>query len=169
VFADRRKDPDGGQEGNHGSAPAGGVGTSTANEALFDARLNRRSQAISCHSRNSPAHAAIVECCSGTRVVRHDPARLRHGQGRAGRFQFELRVYGRGGEKCRNCGKKLVMTHEIDKRQTVSVGNVSGNERAQWRQRQQCDPCRPCRLGALSLQMPTVFSALSVNCSGLPR
>jgi formamidopyrimidine-DNA glycosylase len=43
----------------------------------------------------------------------------RTGTGEAGRFQFELKVYGRGGEPCVTCGKKLVTTHTIDLRATT--------------------------------------------------
>ena len=98
-----------------------GVGNIYANEALFDARLN---PAKSTHKLSleefARLHAAIVDvlqralASSGTTLRDY-----RTGRGERGRFQFELRVYGRGGEKCVNCGKKLVMTHEIDLRQTV--------------------------------------------------
>jgi len=43
----------------------------------------------------------------------------RTGTGEEGRFQFELKVYGRGGEPCVTCGKKLVTTHTIDLRATT--------------------------------------------------
>jgi formamidopyrimidine-DNA glycosylase len=98
-----------------------GVGNIYANEALFDARLN---PAKSTHKLSlaefGRLHAAIVDvlhralASSGTTLRDY-----RTGTGAEGRFQFELRVYGRVGEKCHNCGKKLVMTHEIDKRQTT--------------------------------------------------
>jgi formamidopyrimidine-DNA glycosylase len=98
-----------------------GVGNIYANEALFDARLN---PARSTHQLSleqfARLHAAIVDvlhralASSGTTLRDY-----RTGTGERGRFQFELRVYGRGGEKCVNCGKRLVMTHEIDKRQTT--------------------------------------------------
>src|SRR2546421_9643604 len=98
-----------------------GVGNIYANEALFDARLD---PAKSTHKLSllefARLHAAIIDvtqralASSGTTLRDY-----RTGRGERGRFQFELRVYGRGGEKCVNCGRKLVMTHEIDKRQTV--------------------------------------------------
>jgi formamidopyrimidine-DNA glycosylase len=47
----------------------------------------------------------------------------RTGKGERGRFQFALRVYGRGGKKCVNCGRPLIMTHEIDKRHTTFCRN----------------------------------------------
>ena len=102
-----------------------GVGNIYANEALFDARLDPSKPT----NRLSPdefarLHAAIVDvlqralASSGTTLRDY-----RTGTGEEGRFQFELRVYGRGGEKCLNCGKKLVATHEIDLRQTVFCRN----------------------------------------------
>jgi len=98
-----------------------GVGNIYANEALFDARLN---PAKSTHKLTleefARLHAAIVDvlqralASSGTTLRDY-----RTGTGERGRFQFELRVYGRGGEKCVRCGRKLTMTHKIDLRQTT--------------------------------------------------
>jgi formamidopyrimidine-DNA glycosylase len=98
-----------------------GVGNIYANEALFDARLNpaKPTNQLSLEEF-ARLHAAIVDVLhralssSGTTLRDY-----RTGTGERGRFQFELRVYGRGGEKCKNCGRKLLLTHEIDKRQTV--------------------------------------------------
>jgi len=98
-----------------------GVGNIYANEALFDARLNpaKRTHKLSLEEF-ARLHAAIVDvlqralASSGTTLRDY-----RTGTGERGRFQFKLRVYGRGGEKCINCGRKLVMTHQIDLRQTV--------------------------------------------------
>ena len=98
-----------------------GVGNIYANEALFDARLDPSKPANRLSLEEfARLHAAIVDvlqralASSGTTLRDY-----RTGTGEEGRFQFELRVYGRGGEKCRNCGKQLVMTHAIDLRQTV--------------------------------------------------
>ena len=98
-----------------------GVGNIYANEALFDARLNpaKRTHKLSLEEF-ARLHAAIVDvlqralASSGTTLRDY-----RTGTGERGRFQFKLRVYGRGGEKCVNCGRKLAMTHKIDLRQTV--------------------------------------------------
>lgn len=98
-----------------------GVGNIYANEALFDARLDpaRPTNKMSLEEF-ARLHAAIVDvlqralASSGTTLRDY-----RTGTGERGRFQFKLRVYGRGGEKCLNCGRKLVETHEIDRRQTV--------------------------------------------------
>jgi formamidopyrimidine-DNA glycosylase len=98
-----------------------GVGNIYANEALFDARVNpQKSTHKLSLAEFARLHAAIVDvlhralASSGTTLRDY-----RTGTGEEGRFQFELRVYGRGGEKCVQCGRKLVMTHEIDKRQTT--------------------------------------------------
>jgi formamidopyrimidine-DNA glycosylase len=98
-----------------------GVGNIYANEALFDARL---SPAKSTHRLSleefARLHAAIVDVLQRALAAEGTTLRdYRTGTGEEGRFQFELRVYGRGGEKCVSCGRKLFMTHEIDKRQTT--------------------------------------------------
>lgn len=98
-----------------------GVGNIYANEALFDARLNpaKSTQKLSL-DEFARLHAAILDvlqralASSGTTLRDY-----RTGTGEEGRFQFELRVYGRGGEKCVKCGRTLVETHEIDKRTTT--------------------------------------------------
>ena len=98
-----------------------GVGNIYANEALFDARVNpAKSTRKLSFEEFARLHAAILDvlrralASSGTTLRDY-----RTGTGEEGRFQFELRVYGRGGEKCVNCGRTLVMTHKIDKRQTT--------------------------------------------------
>lgn len=98
-----------------------GVGNIYANEALFDAQL---SPAKPTHKLSleefTRLHAAIVDvlqralASSGTTLRDY-----RTGTGDRGRFQFELRVYGRGGEKCVRCGRTLTLTHKIDLRQTT--------------------------------------------------
>ena len=98
-----------------------GVGNIYANEALFDAKLDpsKPTHKLSLEEF-ARLHAAIVDvlkralASSGTTLRDY-----RTGTGERGRFQFELRVYGRGGERCVRCGQKLLMTHEIDRRQTV--------------------------------------------------
>ena len=98
-----------------------GVGNIYANEALFDAKLkpSKPTHKLSL-DEFARLHAAIVDvlqralASSGTTLRDY-----RTGRGEHGRFQFALRVYGRGGEQCVACGKKLVETHEIDKRTTT--------------------------------------------------
>ena len=98
-----------------------GVGNIYANEALFDARVDPSKPT----HRLTPAqleaiHTAVVDvlrravAASGTTVRDY-----RTGTGAAGEFQFELNVYGRGGEPCVRCGHRLVTTHAIDQRHTT--------------------------------------------------
>ena len=98
-----------------------GVGNIYANEALFEAGIDP-SKPTSKLSLEEFArlHAAVTDVLrravdsSGTTVRDY-----RTGVGEPGRFQFELKVYGRGGERCVTCGKKLVTTHTIDLRATT--------------------------------------------------
>jgi formamidopyrimidine-DNA glycosylase len=98
-----------------------GVGNIYANEALFEARLDpaRPTNGLSL-DEFARLHAAVTGIlrravqASGTTVRDY-----RTGTGGRGRFQFELKVYGRGGERCVSCGTKLVSTHKIDLRATV--------------------------------------------------
>ena len=98
-----------------------GVGNIYANEALFDAKLNPAKPAHKLSLEEfARLHAAIVDVLQRALMASGTTLRdYRTGTGERGRFQFELRVYGRGGEKCVHCGKKLVLTHEIDRRQTT--------------------------------------------------
>lgn len=98
-----------------------GVGNIYANEALFDARLDPSKPTHKLTLQEfARLHAAIVDvlrralASSGTTLRDY-----RTGTGERGRFQFELRVYKRGGEKCVACGRTLVETHEIDLRTTT--------------------------------------------------
>ena len=98
-----------------------GVGNIYANEALFQAGIDP-SKPTSKLSLDEFArlHAAVTDVL--TRAVDSSGTTVRDyrtGVGEPGRFQFELKVYGRGGEPCVTCGKKLVMTHTIDLRATT--------------------------------------------------
>jgi len=98
-----------------------GVGNIYANEALFDARIDpsKPTNKLSLEEF-ARLHAAIVDvlqralASSGTTLRDY-----RTGTGERGRFQFELRVYGRQRQPCVRCGKKLVLTHTIDLRATT--------------------------------------------------
>ena len=98
-----------------------GVGNIYANEALFDAKLNPAKPAHKLSlAEFARLHAAIVDVLQRALMSSGTTLRdYRTGTGERGRFQFELRVYGRGGEKCVHCGRKLVETHEIDLRTTT--------------------------------------------------
>jgi formamidopyrimidine-DNA glycosylase len=98
-----------------------GIGNIYANEALFAAGIDP-SKATSNLSLEefTRLHAAVTEILelavrsSGTTVRDY-----RTGTGEQGRFQLQLKVYGRGGERCVQCSKKLVTTHAIDLRATT--------------------------------------------------
>jgi len=98
-----------------------GVGNIYANEALFEAGVDpskpTNKLSLDEFARLHAAVTGILERAvdsSGTTVRDY-----RTGTGDRGRFQFELKVYGRGGEPCVTCGKKLVTTHTIDLRATT--------------------------------------------------
>lgn len=98
-----------------------GVGNIYANEALFDAGIDPSRSARSLAREEADAlRLAIIDVlqralrASGTTVRDY-----RTGTGERGRFQLELKVYDRGGEPCRRCGRRLVTTHAIDLRQTT--------------------------------------------------
>ncbi|HYT04234.1 MAG TPA: bifunctional DNA-formamidopyrimidine glycosylase/DNA-(apurinic or apyrimidinic site) lyase [Gemmatimonadales bacterium] len=98
-----------------------GVGNIYANEALFEAGIDPSKPTDKLTlDEFARLHAAVTEVLeravnsSGTTVRDY-----RTGVGEPGRFQFELKVYGRGGEPCVTCGKKLVTTHTIDLRATT--------------------------------------------------
>ena len=98
-----------------------GVGNIYANEALFAAgvdpskptsRLSAEERARLYQAIRTLLRRAVAR--SGTTVRDY-----RTGTGAPGRFQRELQVYGRGGEPCRRCGRRLVTTHAIDLRATT--------------------------------------------------
>src|SRR5213083_1706244 len=102
-----------------------GVGNIYANEALFEAGIDpskpTNKLSLDEFARLHAAVTGVLERAvqsSGTTVRDY-----RTGTGEPGRFQFELKVYGRGGEACVTCGKRLVTTHVIDLRATTFCPN----------------------------------------------
>lgn len=98
-----------------------GVGNIYANEALFEAGLDpsKPTNRLTL-DEFARLHAAITDVL--TRAVSSSGTTVRDyrtGTGESGRYQFELKVYGRGGEPCVTCGRKLVTTHTIDLRATT--------------------------------------------------
>jgi formamidopyrimidine-DNA glycosylase len=98
-----------------------GIGNIYANEALFEAGIDPSKRT----DRLSPAelgrlHAAVTGVLARAVAAAGTTVRdYRTGTGGTGRFQFELKVYGRGGEPCVVCGRRLVTTHAIDLRATT--------------------------------------------------
>lgn len=98
-----------------------GIGNIYANEALFEAGIDpsRRTDRLSL-DEFARLHAAVLSVLERAVAAAGTTVRdYRTGTGAAGRFQFELKVYGRGGEKCVQCGRRLVTTHAIDGRATT--------------------------------------------------
>ena len=98
-----------------------GIGNIYANEALWRAGIDpsREGASISSDEANrlltelrAVLHASIE--ARGTSFRDYRDAR-----GERGQFVQQLAVYGRGGEPCTRCGRRLVETHAIDGRTTV--------------------------------------------------
>lgn len=122
VFADRlRKTRTAVKKAIMDQRRIAGVGNIYANEALFEAGIDPSKPT---HHLSLTEFARLHEATVGIlgRAVEASGTTVRDyrtGTGGRGRFQFELRVYGRGGKPCMRCGKKLVTTHEIDLRATT--------------------------------------------------
>ncbi|HWZ28066.1 MAG TPA: bifunctional DNA-formamidopyrimidine glycosylase/DNA-(apurinic or apyrimidinic site) lyase [Gemmatimonadales bacterium] len=105
-----------------------GVGNIYANEALFSARIDPSRPASSLTDREVRAlHRAIVAILE--RAIKAEGTTFRDyrtGTGQPGSFQLRLNVYGRGGEPCRRCGRRLVTTHSIDARATTMCAWCQG-------------------------------------------
>jgi formamidopyrimidine-DNA glycosylase len=102
-----------------------GIGNIYANEALYAAGLDP-SRAASTIKPDEFArlYASVRDVLR--RAVRANGSTVRDyrtGTGARGRFQRQLKVYGRGGEACERCGRRLVTTHAIDLRATTLCPN----------------------------------------------
>ena len=98
-----------------------GVGNIYANEALFQAGIDpsKATHRLSLEQLGA-LHTAIRDVLDRALASNGTTVRdYRTGTGERGRFQFELKVYGRGGEPCVRCGRRLVTTHAIDGRATT--------------------------------------------------
>lgn len=98
-----------------------GVGNIYANEALFAAGIDpsRRADQVPLQQLEE-LHHHVRRILS--RAIENEGTTFRDyltSTGQPGHFQDELLVYGRGGEPCRSCGTRLIVTHEIDQRQSV--------------------------------------------------
>jgi formamidopyrimidine-DNA glycosylase len=98
-----------------------GVGNIYANEALYSARIDPSRPAASLTEPEIRAlHRAIVAILNRAITAEGTTFRdYRTGTGQPGSFQLRLNVYGRGGEPCRRCGRRLITTHDIDARATT--------------------------------------------------
>lgn len=98
-----------------------GVGNIYANEVLWRSRIDPSRQAASL----SPSESALVyhdlrDVLAAAIRARGTSFRdYRDAAGERGTFAAQLQAYGREGERCVRCGRRLVGTHAIDGRSTV--------------------------------------------------
>ena len=98
-----------------------GVGNIYANEVLWRAGLDPSQPAATL----SPAeidrlHRELGDVLRAAVTARGTSFRdYRDASGSRGSFAEQLQAYGREGEPCARCGRRLIVTHEIDGRSTV--------------------------------------------------
>lgn len=98
-----------------------GIGNIYANEALWRARIDpsRAARTLSLEDAVR-VRDALVSVLQESIAARGTSFRdYRDASGERGTFVESLAVYGRAGEQCSRCGKRLVGTHAIDGRMTV--------------------------------------------------
>lgn len=98
-----------------------GIGNIYANEALWRARIDPSRAAKTLSAPEASAlRASIVEVLTESIAHRGTSFRdYRDASGERGGFVERLAVYGRAGQPCPRCGRRLVGTHAIDGRMTV--------------------------------------------------
>ena len=98
-----------------------GVGNIYANEVLWRAGIDPSRPAATLASEEvARLHREIGDVLTAAVAARGTSFRdYRDASGERGSFADQLQAYGREGEPCRRCGKRLVVTHEIDGRSTV--------------------------------------------------
>ena len=97
-----------------------GVGNIYANEALWMAGVDpsRETRRIKA-AELVRIHEAVVDVLRRSVEAKGTTVRdYRTGTGEPGTFQGRLAVYGREGEPCLRCSRKIVLTHAIDARAT---------------------------------------------------
>jgi len=105
-----------------------GVGNIYANEALFLARIDpsrpgNRLSAAQVERLHVEIRQVLQRAIDQGGTTFRD---YRTGTGELGAYQHALRVYGRGGEPCFECGTKLHTTHAIDGRATTICWRCQG-------------------------------------------
>lgn len=98
-----------------------GVGNIYANEALWRAQLDPSREARTLHDTDvfrlfDALQSVLRESIAARGTSFRD---YRDARGERGRFVAQLAVYGRAGQPCLRCGRKLVGTHAVDGRSTV--------------------------------------------------
>ena len=98
-----------------------GIGNIYANEALWRARIDPSRAAKTVTAPEALAlRTSIVDVLTESIAHRGTSFRdYRDASGERGGFVERLAVYGRAGEPCPRCGRRLVGTHAIDGRMTV--------------------------------------------------
>ena len=98
-----------------------GVGNIYANEALWLAGIDPSREAWSLNTEEiSALHGALTDVLTASIAARGTSFRdYRDAHGERGSFVEQLAAYGRAGEPCHRCARRLVGTHAIDGRTTV--------------------------------------------------
>lgn len=98
-----------------------GIGNIYANEALWRAGIDPSREASNLQeSETSALLAALREVLTASIAARGTSFRdYRDARGERGAFVEQLAAYGRGGEPCLRCGRRLIATHAIDGRGSV--------------------------------------------------
>jgi formamidopyrimidine-DNA glycosylase len=102
-----------------------GVGNIYANEALWRAMVDPSRAAGSLTAGEiTRLHREIVDVLRESIAARGTSFRdYRDARGERGRFAEQLKAYGRHGQPCARCGRRLIGTHAIDGRMTVLCAN----------------------------------------------
>jgi formamidopyrimidine-DNA glycosylase len=98
-----------------------GVGNIYATEALWDAGIDPSRETRSLHdSEWDVLHDALQRILEASIAARGTSFRdYRDASGGRGTYVQQLRAYGREGQPCVRCGRRLIGTHAIDGRNTV--------------------------------------------------
>jgi formamidopyrimidine-DNA glycosylase len=98
-----------------------GVGNIYANESLWRAGIDPSRAAGSLSvSETARLRDEIVDVLRESIAARGTSFRdYRDARGERGRFAEQLKAYGRDGQPCARCGRRLIGTHAIDGRMTV--------------------------------------------------
>ena len=98
-----------------------GVGNIYANEALWRAGIDPSREAQSLSETDAAAlRQALCDVLTASIAARGTSFRdYRDARGERGSFVAQLAAYGRAGEPCQRCGRRLVGTHAVDGRSTV--------------------------------------------------
>ena len=98
-----------------------GVGNIYANEVLWHAGIDpSRPAATISEVEAARLHRVIRDVLTAAVAARGTSFRdYRDASGERGSFAEHLQAYGREGQPCRSCARRLVVTHEIDGRSTV--------------------------------------------------